>query len=265
MSYDKIPMIAWVDFKEAFRQSGCPICHLQRKVVERYIFHLLWENVNDVTTRVHLARSLGFCPEHTWQLYHTEISRFGSGLGISIIYEDLARSVVSGLRDFEMHLSDYLPERPHWWQRGWAQLRAALRRIAPVLQPTGIIPAEQCQACVYSTEAEERYIHWLVEGCADSAFSRLYTASDGLCLLHLRQTLAWAAQAYPDVARFLAGTTAAKLETLSADLSEYARKQAWQYRHEKMTEDEQNAPRRASQFFGGLDRWNGQGRGMESI
>lgn len=200
--------LAEIDLKIAFRQAGCPVCRLKRKIADRYIFGLLWENVNDMTTRVHLARSLGFCPQHTWQLYHTEMEQFGSGLGISIIYEDLTRSLANGLRDFETRLP-VQPERLRWWQRVWARLQAALGRAAPVARPEGILPSEPCRVCAHCAEAEESDIHWLVEGCADAVFSKLYAASDGLCLPHLRRALERAAQIKPETARFLAADAAA--------------------------------------------------------
>jgi hypothetical protein len=253
MNDHEIPMLTWIELREAFRQPGCPICHLKRRVADRYIFRLLWENVNDVTTRVHLLRSLGFCPEHTWQLYHTEISQFGSGLGVSIIYENLVHRVMGGLRHFEAHLRAPQQPRTHWWQRAWTRLKAAFGWAGPARRPTSISPSEPCRVCVHCTDAEERYIHWLVMGCADPDFRESYGASDGLCLPHLRQALERATPDHPDEARFLIGVTEARLERLSVALSEYARKQTWQYRHEEMTDDERDAPRRASLFFGGPD------------
>ena len=52
----------------------------------------------------------------------------------------------------------------------------------------------------------------------------------------------------------MADTAATRLSALVADLGEYGRKRAWQYRHEAMTPGEQDSPRWASQFFGGQDR-----------
>jgi len=43
------------------------------------------------------------------------------------------------------------------------------------------------------------------------------------------------------------------------------RKRAYDRRREAMTDGEQSAPRRASQFFGGLDGWNEQRRRIDSF
>jgi len=261
MSSDDGPGIVTLELKGAFRQPGCPICRVRQETANRYIFHLLWENVNDFTTRLHLVRGLGFCPEHTWQLYHTEVDQFGDGLGISIIYEHLTRLIVDGLLSFEASLPVSTPEHRHWWQRGWARLRAAAQQTTssphrPHMDD--LVPNEECRACFYAKATEQNNIGWLVQGCADVDFRSKYAASDGLCLAHLRQALAHAAQVEPDVARFLADDAARRLTALVTDLGEYGRKHAWQYRHEVKTDGEQDSPRRAAQFFGGQDGGNGR-------
>ena len=243
--------IAGIDLKAAFQRSGCPICRLKQEAAHRYIKGLLGENLNDVTTRVHVARSLGFCTDHSWQLYHTEMARFGDGLGTSILYEDLTRRIVQGLRDLEVQPAT-TPDRRHWWQRRWARLRAIVgypSLAAPHLG--GLLPQEPCPVCTHAAESEIRDLHLLIEGCADPTFRDWYAASEGLCLPHLRQTLAQAAQADPDVARFLAATAAGRLQVLITDLGEYIRKHAWKYHEEPLTNGEKDSPRRASQFFAG--------------
>jgi len=255
--------IVTLELSGAFRQPGCPICRVKRETADRYILHLLWENVNDYTTRLHLVRSLGFCPEHTWQLYHTEVNNFGDGLGISIIYEHLTHLIATGLHDFTTSLPASQRAHPRWWQRGWTQLRVWLgypspSRPAPRIDD--LAPSEECRGCFHARATEQNDVEWLVQGCADIGFRNKYAASDGLCLTHLRQALKRAARSDPDVARFLANDAARRLTALVTDLDEYGRKHAWQYRHKVKTDGEQDSPRRASQFFGGLDKCDGHTR-----
>ena len=253
--------IVTLELRGAFRHPGCPICRVKQVTADRYILRLLWENVNDFTTRLHLVRGLGFCPEHTWQVYHTEVDQFGDGLGISIIYEHLTRLIVGGLLGFEASLPVSTPEHRHWWQRGWVRLRAWLRRPSPsrsAPQRDDLVPSEECRVCFHARTTEQNDIEWLVQGCADMGFRNKYAASDGLCLTHLRQALERAARYDPDVARFLADDAAKRMSELVTDLSEYGRKHGWQYRHEVKTDGEQDSPRRASQFFGGQDGRNGR-------
>lgn len=257
--------IVTLELRGAFRQPGCPICRVKRETADRYILHLLWENVNDFTTRLHLVNSLGFCPKHTWQMYHAEVDMFGDGLGVSIIYEHLTRLIMDGLSGFEASLPMSAPERPSWWQRAWLRLRAAMRRTPSSPRLDGLAPHEECRVCFYANRTEQNNIEWLTQGCADDDFRSKYIASDGLCLAHLRQALAHAAQTQPDVARFLASDAARRLAALVTDLDEYGRKHAWQYRHEVMTENERQSPYRASQFFGGLDGRDGRARGTGHV
>ena len=253
--------VVTLELRGAFRQPGCPICRVKQTAADQYIFHLLWENVNDYTTRLHLVRGLGFCPEHTWQVYHTEVDQFGDGLGVSIIYEHLTRLIVEGLGNFQTGLLVNVPVHGHWWQRAWTRLRAAARQTTslphrPCME--GLAPTEECRVCFHAKTTEQYDIEWLVQGCADMGFRNKYAASDGLCLTHLRQALERAARSDPEAARFLADDAARRLSELVTDLSEYGRKHSWQYRHEVKTDGERDSPHRASWFFGGQDGRNGR-------
>lgn len=240
------------DLKRALRLHGCPVCRLKEETVHRYVRFLLAENVNDGDSRAHIVRGLGFCPEHTWLLYHTEVSRFGDALGNSILYEHLAEEVRKNLAAFRRDLPDPALHRRGWWQRAWARLRFAVDALfkssanLDSLRPTG-----GCRMCAHAAHEEETVIHALVNLCAMPDFRAVYAASDGLCLAHLRQALRVAVTGDPGAARFLAEDASQRLEVLAADLREYIRKQAWQYRDEPLTRGEEAAPRSVVQFFGG--------------
>lgn len=252
----------WVDVEEstgqvvalelrfAFHDPGCPVCRVRQQSVHRYLFGLLWEDVNNVRTRIELASSHGFCPEHTWQLYHLANARFYGEAGIAIVYEDLARYLADRLR----HAGSCAPNatrKPRWWQYGWRRLRAALG----LHRSASVRPERSCPACERGDTCEARNLEWLVEGCLDPAFRKLYEASDGLCLPHLCQALAMAKDTHPRAIPVLACATAQRLEGLAGDLGEYVRKHAWEYRHERVTEEEQISVHRMSQLVGGLDRY----------
>jgi len=246
-------MLAEAELLVAFRERGCPICRVKAASARRYIAHLLWENVNDLETRTHLARSLGFCPEHTWQLYLMEIKDQGSETAVGIIYADLVGRVVAGLRSFAAQLpAAAFGDKPS--RRGvWSQAREALGMAADlsVVRPEGILPSEPCRPCEFARESEQSDLTWLVEACAEDAFRARYAASDGLCLNHLRQALEISGAGYPAVAQFLTEMAVQRLSVLAEDLEEYVRKKMWQYHEEVITPGEQDAPRCATQFFGG--------------
>lgn len=249
-----------LDLWHALHQPGCPICRLMHEIARRYIHDLLGENVTNPNARTQILLGLGFCPEHTWQLYNTAVTELGHGAGISAIYEDLTRQILAGLREFKARLPADTPPRRHWWQRGRARVRAAFaRHSTATVELDGLQPKAECRVCFYAKANERNNIQRLIHMCADADFCAEYTASDGMCLVHLRQALEWAAQVDPGVAHFIADTAATRLSALVADLSEYGRKHAWEYRHEVMTPGEQDSPRWASQFFGGRDRSNERG------
>lgn len=247
--------LAEAELKAAFRQEGCPICRLRREAERRYLFHLLWENVNDLSTRTRLVHSSGFCATHTWELLHMELQQFGDALGNGILYEDLLWRVAGALRELALRLHRQKPSRRRrrWWP--WR------RQGAPLAWPVGLAPGASCPVCAQGAEAERRTAGWLVQGCADEDFRAAYANSQGLCLTHLRQALAEAARTSPEMAAYLAEDAAMRLAALQQDLGEYLRKRAWQHRHEAITTEEARAPRRAAGFFGGLDPLQGKPEG----
>lgn len=242
------------DLKRALHLQGCPVCRLKEETVHRYVRFLLAENVNDGDSRAHIVRGLGFCPEHAWLLYHTEMNRFGDALGNSILYEHLAEQARENLAAFRRDLSVPASRREGWPRRAWARLRTA---VGALLRPSHglapLRPAARCRMCAHAAHEEETVVRALVSLCATPDFRALYASSDGLCRAHLRQALRLAATHRPETACFLAEDASQRLDTLIADLAGYIRKQAWEHRDEPLTSGEQAAPRGAVQFFGGPD------------
>lgn len=246
-----------VDLRLAFREPGCPICRLRAQMDGRHLYRLLYENVNSVSTRVHIARSQGLCPEHAWELQAIEQERWGDGLGVGIIYEDLASHVVGTL-------SAYLEAHPATRVERQARLRERLERSGSVARWLGrqahpaspaesllkkLDPEETCRVCEIIGGLVESHLGWLVEGLADPEFLASYAASDGLCLPHLRRALEKAQD--EEVVRRLAEVALNRLAPLAADAKEYVRKMDWNNRHEPKHRWEQVSWVRAVAFFSG--------------
>lgn len=250
-----------LELKLAFEKPGCPICRLRHTAGQRYLRSLLWENVNDGGTRVHLVRALGFCYAHAWQLQQMEKSMWHDGLGTGIIYEDLATRALAGLKAY-MRTQDRAMARRRRWRRWrkwiatalcrWFSQPASLTSDPPL--PPGLIPRDRCRVCELEENSEETHVAWLVKGCAEPRFQRWYQASDGLCLPHLRRALALAEREDPAVALFLARTCQEKLARLTMQLREYIRKHAWEYRDEPKLPEEQSSWVRTVAFFAGERR-----------
>jgi len=246
-----------ISLQVAFREPGCPICHLRQQAERRYLFSLLYENVNDGETRRHLVRSLGLCPEHAWALSAIEQERWHDGLGVGIVYQDLASRVFQVLDEY---LRQHPPARAgrwmrlrQWLERPGAAGRWLVRRLWPPAPGTPLAgrlsPVERCRACELVGQMDQIYLSWLVYGLADPEFRGLYTASDGLCLPHLRRALAGAED--EQAVRCLVEVAATRLGLLVHDLGEYVRKHDWNNREEPKHPWEQVSWLRAVAFFAG--------------
>ncbi len=250
-----------LELKLAFRETGCPICRLRHKAAQRYIHSILWENVNDADTRVYLVRALGFCHIHAWQFQKMEEAVWADGLGTGIIYEDLTGRALAGLESYVEEQEKRVSRRraqSGWWRRWVARFSTWWgqwfpRPITHSYQklPSGLIPQARCRVCEMSELSEISYLSWLVRGCAEAEFRQWYQASDGLCLPHLRRALAMAEEEEPEAALFLARTSHDKVARLRADLQEYVRKHAWEFRDEPKLPGEQSSWVRAVAFFAG--------------
>lgn len=237
--------ISVANLKEALHRSGCPVCRLGHQAAAGSVDAFLWENVNEPDVRQPIIDAYGFCPRHTRLLVAAEMRNTGPVLGVNIIYEHLGRLASRELSQLD------LPDRnPN-------ALTAMLKRLsandnssaASVLPPKG-----DCPVCAVVRGNGLTMLETLFELLArpDAALAEAYTASDGLCLDHLRQGLEQFAGRYPQSARWLSDEAAARLERLSAEMCEFIRKNNWEYREEKLTESESLAWRRMLTFFTGL-------------
>jgi hypothetical protein len=254
-----------LDLKLAFREPGCPICRLRQKAEERYLYNLLYENVNDGTARLFWVRGLGFCPHHTWMLQAIEQQYWNNGMGVGILYEDLTGRVLNALSSYlAQHYSSHpKPEAGHrfglknfgaWLEQQGQVGHWLARRLFPSPLPAApllarLSPRQACHVCEVVDPSEEASLTWLVRESADPKFRGWYAASDGLCLPHLRRALAQAEA--PETVRFLAQVAADKLTPLLADLQEYGRKHIWQFQQEPKYPWEQVSWIRAVAFFAG--------------
>lgn len=231
-----------VHLEEALQKPGCPICRLGDEAARRSVDGFLWENVNDPESRRPLQEAYGFCPEHTRLLVATEMESSGVLLGVNLIYESLARQA---LRDLQKGGTLQSPRKGigGWLARFWRRSRPST--------PQPVRPA--CPLCRAVEEVQANALVTLMEDLAvhGEHAQALYRQADGLCLPHLRQALAQHAERYPAATRFLRAETVQRLESLSAHMREYIRKQNWAYREEALTEEERVAWLRVLVFFTG--------------
>ncbi len=234
--------IAVTNLIEAMRESGCPICALERKAARQTADGFLYENMMNPGERERALNACGFCPPHTRLLAAVELGNTGEPIGISILYETLNRRTSAALRG---------------WQRGSrfaSQVRRLLRAAGlTATAPTALPQIGSCPICERRDQAGQNAAAALFSELERKSADVLaaYQSSDGLCLRHLRAGLTSFGDDYPQAARWLAQFTAEQLETQAAQMSELVRKKNWEYRSEKLTPEEALAWRRALTFYTG--------------
>lgn len=235
--------------KMALREPGCPVCRVAHQAEDRYLRFLLWENVNDMETRIRISEAMGFCRRHAWTLYRMEIEDCSSPLGNSIIYEDLVRQAMRRLATSRalLHARDGKGGPARFWAvvKGWLGVRVRRQPHEPLL------PNKACRACESGQQAAENGALTLVRMLSEEEYRALYANSDGCCLPHLRLALQ-VGDSLPGM-EHLISITQERLARLQLDLAEYGRKQAWQYREEAISPAEQEATERAVAFVAGQE------------
>ena len=236
-----------VFLKDALRQAGCPVCRICRAAESRYLRFLLHENVNDVSTRIEISRSLGFCRHHSWQLLNMEVEHWIVPLGSSIIYEDLVNQVMHRI---EAALSA-MTDKSH--QRNWQLLLDCIRRWTQTPDKRDrhfLEPIKTCRVCESSYETAQHTVHVMIRMLCSYEIQQMYVESDGICLPHLRLALPLKDIINPGI-HFLINNAFERLSALQDDLEAFKRKQHWHHRDEMISESERTAARRAVTFFVG--------------
>ena len=150
---------------DACSQQGCIVCRLAQESTHRYLDNWKYELFTDVTLRMELRRTQGFCNTHTWQL-----AAIGATLQLAQAYREIISDAMEQL------------------QRGGAGGAGGglLQRLFD--SKRGDDGDNQCPACRQKAQAEERYAQALRQALSDEDFYRRFTESQGLCLDHFRLT-----------------------------------------------------------------------------
>ncbi len=240
-----------VHLKIAFGKPGCPVCRLLEEQEDRYLFGLVYENVNDGITRKLIIDSMGLCSYHAWALQAKEYMEWNDGLGTGIIYRDLLERVKEQLEEF---LTLPIDDTRRGKRFGVKTLERWRNQLLKRLSPN-----RKCHICESLSQSEEAYVGWLVKGLKDEEFRVKYEKSDGLCLPHLRMALRVASDG--KTLGILVKKALSTLEDMDLLLGEYIRKHAWEFRNEEKFKEEQAAWIRAVAFFAGEFK----GKGNDSV
>ena len=191
-------------------QTGCLLCNLTQKSVQRYLDTWKYELFTDIDVRQELRQTQGFCHAHTWQLVH-----MGATLPIAQAYRDILSDTITQLQQAS----------------NVATPGGLLGRIFDSKQSTGT--KADCPACQQSIKAEGRYIHSLRQALLDDEFITRLSESTGLCLDHFRLTNELKTSPVAgDWPQRLRQTQLTCLKRLEADLSELIRKHDYHFKDE---------------------------------
>lgn len=233
-------------FEQAVKVTGCPLCYMRQQAEVKYIRSIISDHINDPASRVHIINSLGYCPTHTWKVAEVEKREDGESLGTSIIYEHLALVITERLEKLKRYPNLLAQDNP--------LLQQARKYLPQQASPSASLRAEKpCRVCQMSTESDDSYVRWLLEGLADpdnDETRRLYKLSNRVCFDHLRQALDKAVPASAAGLQFLLDDALETLKTLDADLRSHISKYDYDKRSPR-SEGEQFSWLRAVYFFAG--------------
>jgi len=205
--------VGYHDLLRDLQEPGCPVCRGANEGARRYLDALLWEFVNDVSTRQRLRASHGICREHT-VLALAVVSEQAGSMGVAILYGD-----------FIAHVTDEIENL-----LGPSPTGSRLRRKHP-RSFDGADPHLGCAACEAAHRVARNYLAILSSSDRESEIgAEARRDLRFLCLPHLRLGLEIA----PD------RTGAANLFEIYArgaheairDLAQYVRKQDYRHRDE---------------------------------
>jgi hypothetical protein len=205
---------------EALKAGECPICTLGKRAADYYLDSLIYEHVNNPSTRERTRAAQGFCRTHAWH-----VRNHGGVPGMFIIYRDAVRDVAEALGDMQWDgRASRVPPRLMRLVAG-DRPTAATAGCVESLQPTG-----DCPACEEQRQAERMYADVVLERLRDGEFRQALERSDGLCLAHLRLALS----RVQDEPTFTLLVTAHKnaYSRLLGDLDELIARLDFQRRHE---------------------------------
>jgi len=203
------------DLREACATGGCPLCAVADRSAESFINALLWETVTDVDARRRVVAAYGFCREHGWRL-----DRPGGVGGAAIMLHDVIKALAAALDD-----PGAQPAGGSMWDR--LRGRRSGETGEAILQP-----AAECPVCVHvrriEADAAQALLVYLTPGA--HTLVEPFTASNGLCLAHLRLALTQPGKAAAHTTLVAAQRTI--WQRLQGELAEFIRKQDVQFRGE---------------------------------
>ena len=209
--------ITSLDLIEACQEPGCPVCNLQQKMVAGYLRMLFHEHINDPPSREKLRLSQGLCHMHLWLAIDNQLS---NPLAVTILSHDVLGKLLQDLDT--LNPGSKTPGR----------IKNLLKSDQ---SKTGLDPEKPCPVCQHQAMVEEWICKVLIESIHQEELSTAIRQSEGICLPHLRSTLAIKASA--ESQQILITLTRETWDALQAELAEFIRKNDYRYSQEGFGEE----------------------------
>jgi len=174
---ERTPM-DYFELIETFPRSGCAMCNLLRRDVDRCIDGMVYGFMDTDEMRAAFSGSRGLCAEHGWQLKQ---NKFGNVLGIAKLYATTLGEVLAIL--------DAAPEEAGNSKSRFDRLLNNDRRSETSALANQLEPVTDCMVCTRIDEREEDYVSMFDRYMTEPRFRAMFEQSDGLCLPHLRAVL----------------------------------------------------------------------------
>lgn len=218
----------------SLKQEGCSACRIMKTESRRYMITVVREGKSHDEVYMRIQRAWGFCERHARLLKEIGPAKLGDGMSPARLCAWLLGALSMRLSKAER--SARTPSSPRTQAPRW------LRRKP--LPGEGIAKQLEAKCGCPACDDLFRYERSLLWGLqrflsptkGDETIRRLYQASNGLCLPHLRLALEEVEEQASG--ELLIHVQEQALTRLSGNLKEYLRKHDYRYSHEPMHEAE---------------------------
>jgi len=218
----------YYDLKDEMAKSGCPICNLLVRDVQKFLNTILYEYTIEPEMHHIFRKSLGLCNEHGWQM-----AEAGTGIGTAILYVAVMDEILKKMPNGKSH------------KKG---VRGFLGRADNSNVIDAITTNEPCLVCKKNEDNQKRYVTVFRDHLSDDKFMSAYQESDGMCLDHFKQVLNHTSS--PEHSQLLIETQREIWTQLHYELSEFVRKYDFTNADEAMGEEVDSWMRAICQITG---------------
>ncbi len=211
--------ITYFGLLDAFKEPGCPVCTRLEHGALKALDALMYEQVNDPSTRDRLVESHGFCNWHAWMLPSVR----NSASGVAIIYKHLLSETLEHLR----------LARKETRPRGrWQRLRERLARSGEEMSAVRSWRSKKarCPVCTFARRSEEDDLRTILDFMGEAQFAEALGRSAGLCLPHLYAAIA-IGRDHSNLGILLAAHVS-RWQNLAWELEEFSRKFDYRFAEE---------------------------------